>query len=199
MARQREGTLHDDLMVVARAGSQEVRWLSWRSRGRSTNRSVRPWDVDRSVVPHSAALAGVPRGGPGPRRARTGHGAVPARAPHGIRRDRGGRLGAECAVVLVHSFAPEDTTNFEAFSAFVRLLGVAEPRKEAVLGPGWARCPSVSTRRASPRGSHVLRLGLRHPTSTEWANDANRARGRGSELRCYGDSWRGGVARPWEE
>lgn len=43
--------------------------------------------------------------------------------------------GAVAAVLLIHSFAPGDITNWQAYQAFIGALGGAAPAKQVVSGP----------------------------------------------------------------
>ncbi len=43
--------------------------------------------------------------------------------------------GADVAVLLVHSFAPDDEPNWAAYEAFLAAMGAPGPRKGAVSGP----------------------------------------------------------------
>lgn len=43
--------------------------------------------------------------------------------------------GATCAVLIVHSFAPDDTQNWQAYAAFLKALGAPEPMKDRITGP----------------------------------------------------------------
>jgi hypothetical protein len=43
--------------------------------------------------------------------------------------------GSACAVLIVHSFAPDDTQNWQAYVAFLKALGATEPTKGGISGP----------------------------------------------------------------